>query len=209
MNVSIIGLGGCGRNVVDNLIMDRLTDVHFIVVDADACALDNSLTENTIQLGARTSKSLGCACNEKEKAMVIEALPQVMAAIAPSSVVVFIAGLGRKTGTSAVSIFTDEAIKSGKKVITVVTTPFQYETKERNIAQAALKDMQRRNLPVLEFRNDDLYKIADKITVIADVFRVVDKEIFKLIAELKQHNFNLDQITIPELLAPHETEFAA
>src|ERR1700679_2141486 len=61
--ITVIGVGGAGGNAVNNMIASQLEGVNFVVANTDAQALDNSLTDRTIQLGAGITKGLGAGAN--------------------------------------------------------------------------------------------------------------------------------------------------
>src|ERR1700743_4013257 len=57
--ITVFGVGGAGATAVNNMIASNLEGVNFVVANTDAQALDHSLTERTIQLGAGITKGLG------------------------------------------------------------------------------------------------------------------------------------------------------
>ena len=54
-----ISVGGAGGNVINNMINSGLCGVNFIAANTDAQALQRSLADTTIQLGAKLTKGLG------------------------------------------------------------------------------------------------------------------------------------------------------
>ena len=56
--ITVFGVGGAGGNAVNNMINARLEGVEFVVANTDAQALDNSLTDRAIQLGASVTRGL-------------------------------------------------------------------------------------------------------------------------------------------------------
>ena len=49
--IRVIGVGGGGGNVVNNMIASNMTGVEFVVVNTDAQDLNRSLASQRIQLG--------------------------------------------------------------------------------------------------------------------------------------------------------------
>ena len=57
--ITVVGVGGAGGNAVNNMIKSELKGVEFVVANADAQALMQSLCERRIQLGLDITKGLG------------------------------------------------------------------------------------------------------------------------------------------------------
>src|SRR6187402_3247566 len=86
--ITVIGVGGAGGNAVNNMIATSLEGVNFVVANTDAQALDASLTERTIQLGAGITKGLGAGANpDVGRAAAEEAMEEVAAYIEGSNMV--------------------------------------------------------------------------------------------------------------------------
>ena len=57
--IIIFGAGGAGGNAINNMIRANLEGVEFVAANTDAQAMANSLADNKIQLGLKTTKGLG------------------------------------------------------------------------------------------------------------------------------------------------------
>ena len=49
--ITVLGMGGCGCNVINNLIEAGLEGVHFLAANTDWQVLENNLAPIKIQLG--------------------------------------------------------------------------------------------------------------------------------------------------------------
>ena len=61
--IKVIGVGGAGGNAVKRMIEDGLTDIEFYAVNTDQQALDKHPEATPVQIGANTTRGLGCGAN--------------------------------------------------------------------------------------------------------------------------------------------------
>jgi len=175
--ITVIGVGGAGGNAVNNMIASNLEGVNFVVANTDAQALDNSLTERTIQLGAGITKGLGAGANpEVGRAAAEEARDEIAAYIEGSNMVFITAGMGGGTGTGAAAVVAKIAKEQGVLTIGVVTKPFQFEGSHRmKLAESGLKDLQESVDTLIVIPNQNLFRIANERTTFADAFKMADE----------------------------------
>ncbi len=175
--ITVIGVGGAGGNAVNNMIASNLEGVNFVVANTDAQALDHSLTERTIQLGAGITKGLGAGANPNVGREAAEEAKEEIAAYIEGSNMVFItAGMGGGTGTGAASVGARIAKEQGVLTVAVVTKPFQFEGKHRMcLAEEGLKDLQDYVDTLIVIPNQNLFRIANERTTFADAFKMADE----------------------------------
>jgi len=175
--ITVIGVGGAGGNAVNNMIASQLEGVNFVVANTDAQALDHSLTDRTIQLGAGITKGLGAGANpEVGRAAAEEARDEIAAYIEGSNMVFITAGMGGGTGTGAASVVARIAKEQGVLTVGVVTKPFQFEGSHRmKLAENGLKELQDYVDTLIIIPNQNLFRIANERTTFADAFRMADE----------------------------------
>ena len=175
--ITVIGVGGAGGNAVNNMIAAQLEGVNFVVANTDAQALDHSLSERTIQLGAGITKGLGAgATPEIGRASAEEAREEIAAYIEGSNMVFITAGMGGGTGTGAAPVVARVAKEQGVLTIGVVTKPFQFEGAHRmKLAEAGLKELQECVDTLIVIPNQNLFRIANERTTFADAFKMADE----------------------------------
>ncbi|MDE3060727.1 MAG: cell division protein FtsZ [Pseudomonadota bacterium] len=175
--ITVIGVGGAGGNAVNNMISAQLEGVNFVVANTDAQALDHSLTERTIQLGAGITKGLGAGANpEVGRASAEEAREEIAAYIEGSNMVFITAGMGGGTGTGAASVIARIAKEQGILTVAVVTKPFQFEgTHRMRMAENGLKELQDYVDTLIIIPNQNLFRIANERTTFADAFKMADE----------------------------------
>src|SRR5262245_45756910 len=112
--ITVVGVGGAGGNVVNNMIAAGLSDVQFVVANTDVQALASAKAENKIQLGVNLTEGLGAGSDpEIGEAAAEETLEEVRAALSGSHMVFIAAGMGGGTGTGAAYVFAREANELG------------------------------------------------------------------------------------------------
>jgi cell division protein FtsZ len=175
--ITVVGVGGAGGNAVNNMIAANLEGVNFVVANTDAQALDHSLTDRTIQLGAGITKGLGAGAKpEVGRAAAEEAREEISAHIEGSNMVFITAGMGGGTGTGAAAVVARIAKEQGVLTVGVVTKPFQFEGSHRmKLAEAGLKELQDYVDTLIVIPNQNLFRIANERTTFSDAFKMADE----------------------------------
>lgn len=178
--ISVIGVGGGGGNAVNNMIAKNLEGVDFIVANTDAQALANSKSGRKIQLGVETTHGLGAgACPEVGRQAAEEAAEEIEKELEGANMVFITAGMGGGTGSGAAPVVARIAKQKGILTIGVVTKPFQFEGKRRyQIAEEALENFTSEVDSIIIIPNQNLFRIADKNTTLADAFVMADNVLY-------------------------------
>ena len=133
--IKVIGVGGGGSNAINHMFKQGIKGVDFVICNTDSQALNNSGVPNKIQLGINLTEGLGAGANPDigEKAAV-ESLEDIRAMLTTNTKMVFItAGMGGGTGTGAAPIIAKMAMDMDILTVGIVTMPFQFEGKIRNV----------------------------------------------------------------------------
>ena len=175
--ITVIGVGGAGGNAVNNMISAQLEGVNFVVANTDAQAVDFSLTDRTIQLGANITRGLGAGANpDVGRAAAEEAKDEIAAHIEGSNMVFITAGMGGGTGTGAAPVVARIAKDMGMLTVAVVTKPFQFEGAHRmRLAEAGLKELQDYVDTLIVIPNQNLFRLANEKTTFSDAFKMADE----------------------------------
>ena len=175
--ITVVGVGGAGGNAVNNMISSQLEGVGFVVANTDAQALDHSLTERTVQLGAGITKGLGAGANpDVGKASAEEVHEEIAAYIEGSNMVFITAGMGGGTGTGAAPVVARIAKEMGILTVAVVTKPFQFEgTYRMKLAESGLKELQEYVDTLIVIPNQNLFRLANENTTFSDAFQMADE----------------------------------
>lgn len=174
--ITVIGVGGAGGNAVNNMISSGLEGVEFIVCNTDSQALEGSLCENRIQLGAHVTAGLGAGAKpEMGMKAAEESIEEVMEHLHGSNMVFITAGMGGGTGTGAAPVIARACRDVGILTVGVVTKPFTFEGSHRmRQAEAGIGQMQDFVDTLIVIPNQNLFRIANERTTFADAFRMAD-----------------------------------
>ncbi|MCK5401655.1 MAG: cell division protein FtsZ [Flavobacteriaceae bacterium] len=133
--IKVIGVGGGGSNAINHMFQQGIKGVDFVICNTDAQALQNSGVPNKIQLGVNLTEGLGAGANpEIGEQAAVESLEDIRRMLDTNTKMVFItAGMGGGTGTGAAPIIAKLAKEMDILTVGIVTMPFQFEGKIRNI----------------------------------------------------------------------------
>jgi cell division protein FtsZ len=174
--ITVFGIGGAGGNAVNNMIRSNLQGAKFVVANTDAQALEHSLAENKIQLGAATTRGLGAGASpEIGELAAKESEADIKEALAGSNMVFITAGMGGGTGTGAAPEIAKIAREEGILTVGVVTKPFHFEGQFRmKLCEKGLEKMQQNVDTLIIIPNQNLFHIATERTTFADAFKMAD-----------------------------------
>lgn len=178
--ISVIGVGGGGGNAVNNMIAQNLEGVDFIVANTDAQALAHSTASRKIQLGLETTQGLGAGARpEVGKLAAEEAKEEIERELEGANMVFITAGMGGGTGSGAAPVVAKIAKEKGILTVGVVTKPFQFEGKKRyETAEVAVEEFTKEVDSIIIIPNQNLFRIADKKTTLADAFVMADNVLY-------------------------------
>ncbi|MBS1599675.1 MAG: cell division protein FtsZ [Bacteroidetes bacterium] len=133
--IKVIGVGGGGSNAVNHMYGQNIEGVNFIICNTDAQSLAQSRVPNKIQLGPHLTQGLGAGANPNiGRQATEESLTEIKNILEVNTKMVFItAGMGGGTGTGGAPIISKICKDLGILTVGIVTTPFSYEGKKRQI----------------------------------------------------------------------------
>src|SRR5580704_10955087 len=133
--IKVIGVGGGGSNAVNHMFGQQIEGVNFIICNTDAQALAQSRVANKIQLGPCLTQGLGAGANpDIGRQATEESLEEIKSILEVNTKMAFItAGMGGGTGTGGAPIIAKICKDLGILTVGIVTTPFSYEGKKRQL----------------------------------------------------------------------------
>lgn len=194
--IKVIGVGGCGGNAVDTMILSGLDGVDFVTANTDSQALISSLADLKVQLGGELTKGLGAGASpDVGRNAAIESREQLVEICSEADMIFIAAGMGGGTGTGAAPIVAEVARECGALVVGVVTKPFGFEGgRKMVIAEDGLASLKEVVDTVITIPNQRLLSIASKNTSLADAFKKADDVLFQAVKGIS------DVITVPGLV---------
>ncbi|MCB1720633.1 MAG: cell division protein FtsZ [Rhodospirillales bacterium] len=174
--IIVAGMGGAGGNAVNNMISSGLEGCEFLVCNTDAQALENSLCNRKVQLGAGVTGGLGAGSKpEVGKAAAEESIEEVMQYFEGANMAFITAGMGGGTGTGAAPVVAKACRERGILTVGVVTKPFHFEGSHRmKSADAGIEEIQDYVDTLIVIPNQNLFRVANEKTTFADAFQMAD-----------------------------------
>ena len=142
--IKVIGVGGGGSNAVNYMFNQSIEGVNFIICNTDAQAIAQSKVPNKIQLGPHLTQGLGAGANpDIGRQATEESLEEIKRILEVNTKMAFItAGMGGGTGTGGAPIISKICKDLGILTVGIVTTPFAYEGKKRQMqAEDGIKNL--------------------------------------------------------------------
>src|SRR5438552_5160422 len=132
--IKVIGVGGGGSNAVNRMVGSGLDGVELLVANTDLQALRSNRAPVKIQIGSKLTKGLGAGADPNVgRSAALEDTERIIQALDGADMVFVTTGLGGGTGTGAAPVIASLATELGALTIAVVTKPFRFEGKKRQI----------------------------------------------------------------------------
>ncbi|MBI4632938.1 MAG: cell division protein FtsZ [Deltaproteobacteria bacterium] len=194
--IKVIGIGGGGGNAVNTMISYDLKGVDFITANTDAQALRASSAPIKIQLGAEITKGLGAGSDPSVgKKAAMETRDLLREYLEGADMVFVTAGLGGGTGTGGAPIVAEIAKEMGTLTIAVVTKPFQFEGKRRNLqAEDGITALRNIVDTLITVPNQRLLSLGGKNLSLLEAFKKADDILYHAVKGIS------DLIIIPGLI---------
>src|SRR5688572_7390326 len=157
--IKVIGVGGGGSNAVNHMFSQNIEGVNFIICNTDAQAIALSNVPNKIQLGPHLTQGLGAGANpEIGRQATEESLEEIKRMLEVNTKMAFVtAGMGGGTGTGGAPIIAKICKDLGVLTVGIVTTPFAYEGRKRQLqAEEGIKVLKQYVDTLLVISNDKL-----------------------------------------------------
>src|SRR5918997_617667 len=157
--LKVIGVGGGGSNAVNHMFSQNIEGVNFIICNTDAQAISQSKVPNRIQLGPHLTQGLGAGANpDIGRQATEESLEEIKRILEVNTKMAFItAGMGGGTGTGGAPIIARICRELGILTVGIVTTPFSYEGRKRQLqAEEGIQVMKQYVDTLLVISNDKL-----------------------------------------------------
>lgn len=194
--IKIIGIGGGGGNVINNMIQKGFTNVEYIAINTDAQALQNSMAETTIQVGSEFTQGLGAGARPEIGRKAIEGNRNIIKdAISDADVIFIIAGMGGGTGTGGVPVVAEIANESNIFSICLVSIPFKCEGPKRlKYAIEGISKIKEQCDGIVVVPNEQIIEVADEDTTLLEAFDQSNQILYKAARSLS------DLISLPGLI---------
>src|SRR5512145_1960370 len=194
--IKVVGVGGGGSNAVNRMVTAGLDGVEFIVANTDLQALHLNQAPVKLQIGAKLTKGLGAGADPNVgRQAALEDTEKLIEALDGADMVFVTTGLGGGTGTGAAPVIASLASELGALTIAVVTKPFRFEGKKRQIqAERGLEELRQSVDTVITIPNERLLSTIARDTSMLDAFVTADDVLRQAIQGIS------DLILVPGLI---------
>src|SRR5687767_4596756 len=174
--IKVVGVGGGGSNAVNRMVTAGLDGVEFIVANTDLQALRLNPAPNKLQIGSKLTKGLGAGADPNVgRQAALEDTEKLIEALDGADMVFVTTGLGGGTGTGAAPVIASLASELGALTIAVVTKPFKFEGKKRQIqAERGLEELRECVDTIITIPNERLLATIGRTTSLNDAFTNAD-----------------------------------
>jgi cell division protein FtsZ len=194
--IKVIGVGGGGGNAVSRMVQAGFEGVEFIVANTDLQALQSNPAPAKLQIGSKLTKGLGAGADpDVGRQAALEDTDKLIQALDGADMVFVTTGLGGGTGTGAAPVIASLASELGALTIAVVTKPFRFEGRKRQMqAEAGLDSLRECVDTVITIPNERLLAIINRSTTFNDAFCTADDVLRQAIQGIS------DLILVPGLI---------
>jgi cell division protein FtsZ len=194
--IKVIGIGGGGSNAVNRMVQAGFEGVEFIVANTDLQALRTNAAPVKLQIGSKLTKGLGAGADPNVgRQAALEDTEKIIQALDGADMIFVTTGLGGGTGTGAAPVIASLASELGALTVAVVTKPFKFEGKKRQIqAERGLEALRDSVDTIITIPNERLLTIIDRTTSLTDAFCTADDVLRQAIQGIS------DLILVPGLI---------
>jgi cell division protein FtsZ len=194
--IKVVGVGGGGSNAVNRMVLAGLDGVEFIVANTDLQAIKLNAAPHKIQIGSKLTKGLGAGADPNVgRQAALEDTDKLIEALDGADMVFVTTGLGGGTGTGAAPVIASLASELGALTIAVVTKPFKFEGKKRQLqAERGLDELRDCVDTVITIPNERLLATIARSTSLNEAFITADDVLRQAIQGIS------DLILVPGLI---------
>src|SRR5881392_4012643 len=178
------------------MIEEGLKGVEFIAINTDAQALLMSDADVKLDVGRELTRGLGAGANPDVGKNAAEDHRDEIEEVLKGADMVFVTcGEGGGTGTGGAPVVANIARKLGALTIGVVTRPFSFEGKRRQVqAESGIEELRNQCDTLIVIPNDRLLALGDRTISMMDAFRQADQVLLSGVQGIT------DLITTPGLI---------
>jgi len=197
--IKVLWIGGCGNKAVNRMISEWLEKVDFVAINTDAQDLANNLAPKKINIWLNLTKGLWAWANpEIGRKAAEESETDIKNMLQDTDMVFITLWMWWGTWTWAGPVIANIAKEMGILTIWVVTKPFSFEGKQRELkAEEWLAKIKNAVDTLIVIPNDKIFNVIDKKTTFKQAFLMIDKILYsgiKWISDLitKPGDINID-----------------
>jgi cell division protein FtsZ len=195
LKILVIGCGGGGCNSVHRLTSIGIQGVKTIAINTDKSHLRTINADQRLLIGSQVTRGLGAGgIPEVGEGCMENALGALNNILQDADLTFITAGLGGGTGTGVAPVVAREARRHGSLVVSMATTPFQFERGRRmEAARWGIGRLNDNSDMMLLLDNNRLMDMVNHLPI-EQGFGVMDQLISEMIKGL------VEAVTLPSLV---------
>ena len=132
VSIKVVGIGGCGGNIVDYMLESGLSGVDYVCLNTDKQALKRCNSPSKLVIGQRVTQGYGTGSNpEVGRESALENTEELTDLLADADMVFIVVGLGGGTGTGAAPVVGSLAKQMGALTVVAAVKPYKFEGQRR------------------------------------------------------------------------------
>lgn len=165
--IKVMGIGGCGCNIIHDMVESGILGAELISVNTDLKSLNSRMSHEKIQIGKKLTKGLGSGSKPEVGEKAAEEDRQTIEQKLEGTDLLFIAaGVGGGTGSGAGPVIADIARSMNILTVAVVITPFKSEmekSQKKFIVDESLKKITEKVNNVIVISNDKVKELGQNL----------------------------------------------
>lgn len=179
--ISVVGCGGAGNNIVNNIFGSCRKNVQTVAINTDERSLQKINAHKKLLIGKDVTEGHGAEgfpevgeyCAECAKDAIKEAIKD-------RDIVFVIAGMGGGTGTGTAPVVAQAAKDLNSITFVIAITPFSFETERMNKAQMGIIKIKKIAKTTVVVENDRLLNMTEDLPL-SKAFSIIDNSVVKII----------------------------
>lgn len=173
--ILVIGVGGAGGAIVNQLMKYRLPHVVQMCVDTDVRALDYCNADFKLLIGRRTKHGFCGAGIEYGRRAAEESRDEIQEIVAGADLLLLVGGMGGATATGGIPVIAQLADEACAFTVNVVTHPFGFEGRQRGRqAAAGFSELQRQSATTVVMPMNGVLEMVASDATLGQVYERAD-----------------------------------
>jgi cell division protein FtsZ len=182
--IKVMGIGGCGCNIINDMVELSLDGAELVSVNTDLQSLNSRNAHEKMQIGKKLTGGMGAGSKPEigEKAAE-EDRDLIENKLRGTDMLFIAAGLGGGTGSGAGPVIADIARSLDILTVAVVITPFKSEmlrSAKKQIVEESLKKLKEKVNNTIVISNDRIRELCENLRL-SESYREANKVLINII----------------------------
>ena len=177
ISIKVVGIGGCGGNIVDFMLESGLSGVDYVCLNSDKQALERCNSPHKLTIGQRVTQGYGTGSDPGVgREAALENTEELTELLQDADMVFIVVGLGGGTGTGAAPVIGSIAKQMGALTVVAAVKPYKFEGKRRGmIAEEGFKAILEQVDTAIQIPNEHLLGEVEEGAGFFEGFRVANR----------------------------------